>query len=220
MIPCCQTFSPIVKDESASGDALIMKAIEWLKLLQWQRDHHKKVVFTTTELANVAQADPRVLNVMLQRLMKQGILTRYAAGRYGLPGAVEPEDLIPTLDSSAYVTGMYALYRHGLITQAPTEITCFTNRRHNRSRVRTTPFGRVVLICASPPVYAPPPTGVLASAENALCDFVYVCRRRGVKVCNLVTLRNTDRLDRKQLKARLNSYPISVRRDVEQILVE
>lgn len=43
-----------------------MKAIEWLRFLRWQRDHRKKVVFTTTELADVAQADPRVLNVTLQ----------------------------------------------------------------------------------------------------------------------------------------------------------
>lgn len=195
-----------------------MRALDWQKFLQKQRDDHRKVVFTTAELANVAQATPKVLNVTLRRLVQQGILVRYAAGRYGLPGAAQPEDLVPALDASAYVTGHYALYKHGLVTQAPAEITCFTNRRHNRSRVRKTPLGRLVFVCIGLRIYHMPRTGVRASPEQALCDYAHLCRKRGVRPLSLVTPRNMDRVDRRKLKQRLRSYPSSVRRDIEQLL--
>ena len=197
-----------------------MRALDWQRFFQQQRDEHRKVVFTTAELANVAQASPGVLNVALRRLVKQGVLARYAAGRYGLPGAVSPEDLVPTLDTSAYVTAMYSLYRHQIITQAPTEITCFTNRRHNRSRVRKTPFGRIVFVCVESAVYSTPRDGVMASGEQAFCDFIHVCRKRGVRASSLVTFRNMDRLDRQALAGILIRYPVAARREATRLLAK
>ena len=197
-----------------------MRALDWQGFFQQQRDEHRKVVFTTAELANVAQASPGVLNVALRRLVKQGVLARYAAGRYGLPGAVSPEDLVPTLDTSAYVTAMYSLYRHQIITQAPTEITCFTNRRHNRSRVRKTPFGRIVFVCVESAVYSTPRDGVMASGEQAFCDFIHVCRKRGVRASSLVTFRNMDRLDRQALAGILIRYPVAARREATRLLAK
>lgn len=195
-----------------------MRAIDWHKFLQGQRDKHRKVVFTTSELANVAGKDPRSLNVSLQRLVRRGVLHRYAAGRYGLPGTVGPEDLVPLLDASAYITGMYALYRHQMITQAPTEIMCFTNRRHNRSRVRQTLVGRIVFVCVLSPIYASPQGIVIASAEQALCDFVYLCRKRGLAAADLVTFRNLDRLDRQVLSVHLDRYPQTVEKEMNRLL--
>ena len=176
------------------------------------------MVFTSTELANTAGASPRSLSVALQGLVKTGVLVRSAAGRYGLPGAVNLEDLVPTLDTSAYITGMHALYKRQAITQTPTEIICFTTRRHNRSRIRNTPLGRIVFVCVGKSVYSPPRNGVVASAEQALCDFVLVCRKRGVRAVSLVSFRNLDRLNRKVLRAHLSKYPDAVRREVTGLL--
>jgi hypothetical protein len=196
-----------------------MRAIDWHKFLQGQRDEHRKVVFTTSELANAAGSDPRSLSVTLQRLVSRGVIRRYAAGRYGLPGAVGPEDLVPLLDVSAYITGMYALYRHRMVTQVPTEITCFTSRRHNKSRVRQTPVGRIVFVCVTAPVYAPPQGTDIASAEQALCDFIHLCRKRGISATDLVTFRNQDRLDRQVLSDHLDRYPQTVEQEVNRLLV-
>ena len=124
-----------------------MKAIDWHKTLQEQRDRHGKVIFTITELSNISSLDTRSLKVSLSRLVAQRIIQQYTKGRYGIPGAVRIEDLIPSIDPAAYITGMYALYQHRLITQVPTEISCFTNRRHNRSRIRITPLGKIVFVC-------------------------------------------------------------------------
>ncbi|MBP7429864.1 MAG: hypothetical protein KBC05_10545 [Candidatus Hydrogenedentes bacterium] len=195
-----------------------MRAIEWEQWLQHQRDAHRKVVFTCTELANAAHAKPRSLSVALQRLVKAGVLVRYASGRYGLPGAVQAEDLLPALDSSAYITGLYALHRHQIITQNPTEITCFTARRHNRSRVRNTPHGRIVFMCVGRSIYSPPQDGVMASAEQALCDAAHIYARRGLKLSTLVSLKNRCRLTPKPLKARLLKYPPAVQQEIKELL--
>ncbi|MDY0148504.1 MAG: hypothetical protein RBT03_00275 [Kiritimatiellia bacterium] len=195
-----------------------MRAIDWQSRLQRQREEYRKVVFTRAELANLAGAQPESLSIALQRLVKKGVLIRYASARYGLPGAVAPEDLVPTLDSSAYLTGLFALYRHRMVTQMPTEIVCFSRRRHNRSRVRQTPLGRIVFICVESAVYAMPQEGVLAAPEQALCDYVFLCRKRGVAAASLVTFRNLDRLDSSVLDATLPRYSATVRQEVARIL--
>ncbi len=155
-----------------------MKALEWQKFLQDQREHHSKVLFTTTELANSDGCSVDTIRVALQRLIARGVIQHYTDGRYGLSGAVTIEDLVPSLDRAAYVTGMYALYRHHLVTQTPSEIRCFTNRRHNRSRERTTPLGRIIFVCVTSAIYVFPGESVIADPEQAFCDFVYECRRQ------------------------------------------
>ena len=191
-----------------------MKAIDLLRFLQQQRDEHAKVIFTTSELANAAGGNPRSLNVALDRYVTSGVIARYTPGRYGLPGEVSPEDLVPAIDTSAYITGQYGLYRRQMITQMPAEITCFTNRRHNRSRTRETPVGRIVFVCVTGSTYAPPKDSVVVPAEQALIDFVYICRRRGVSQNDVVTFRNLDRLNGPLLDEHLSRYPKAVQRDV------
>ncbi len=195
-----------------------MRAIDWQQFLQEQRDRHGKVVFTMTELANVSSLGPRSLKVALSRLVDRGVIQNYAKGRYGLAGAVRIEDLVPSLDPAAYITGMYALYRHQLITQVPTEVTCFTNRRHNRSRVRVVSLGRIVFVCFADSVYSYPQESVIASPEQALSDFVYLCRRRGIASSNIVTFRNLDRLNPDRIQSRLKRYPATVNREMERLL--
>ena len=109
-----------------------MKANAWREFLQQQRDQHGKVLFTVTELAHVAGVSRAALNVELARLRKQAILVKYAHGLYGLPGAVSVETLVSAIDPHAYITGHYALYLHNLVTQVPTTVTCFTDRRSPR----------------------------------------------------------------------------------------
>ncbi|MFO7870185.1 MAG: hypothetical protein R6V03_01995 [Kiritimatiellia bacterium] len=194
-----------------------MKAFEWQKTLQEQREKYGKVLFTVTELANISSLDTKSLRVSLSRLAARGIIQQYTKGRYGMRGAVMVEDLVPSIDCAAYVTGMYALYRHQLITQAPTEISCFTNHRHNRSRVRVTPLGRIVLICVTEAIYSYPKAGVMAPPEQALSDFVHLCRKRGVLPSEVVTFRNLDRVDPVLLRDRLEKYPGTVKRETERL---
>jgi hypothetical protein len=192
-----------------------MKTVAWLHFLSRQQRQHGKGIFTCTELANVADGSPAVINVELGRLVRQGHIRRYAPGRYGLPEGVAVEELVTSIDPDAYVTGAYALFHHGYITQIPREIECFTRRRHNRSRRRATPFGTLVFICASPRVYSWP-QGAVADAAQAVCDLVCVLRRRGLAPRSLYTFRNLDSLE---ISANLLArYPRTVREEVQRLL--
>lgn len=194
-----------------------MKALDWQRQLQTQHIQYGKAVFSVTELAHLSGSAPHVLNVELARLQKQQIIVRYAQGRYGLPDVVTPEILLPCLDSGAYITGMYALHRHNLVTQRPVEITCFTNRRHNRSRVRQTPLGRFVFICVAPSQYAPPADGSIALPEQALCDFVTLMQKQGLASESLVTFRALDRLNDAALAEAAGRHSRAVRAAIERI---
>src|SRR5437016_8460255 len=109
-----------------------MKTIEWQRFLTEQKDRAGKTIFSVAELANVARVTPNRINTELGRLMARGLITRYAQGRYGLTLGAKLEEVVFSIDSGAYITGFHALFRHNLVTQMPSEITCFTNRRHNR----------------------------------------------------------------------------------------
>jgi hypothetical protein len=194
-----------------------MKALDWHRFFQAQREHYGKRVFTLAELANAAGTPVRGINTEVSRLVKRGWLVRYAQGRYGPEGA-GVEDTVAMIDGSAYVTGFFALHRHGLVTQVPTEVTCITNRRYNRSRERLTPLGKLIFVCVRPRIYHRPEGGLIAPPEQALCDFVYLLRRESLAPESLVTFHNLDTLKRGTLKGVLPRYPRTVTTDVERLV--
>ncbi len=195
-----------------------MRANAWRQYLEEQRERYGKVLFTRTELANVAGSSPAALNVELARLRRQGIVARHAHGLYGMPGAVSPQLLVPAIDSHAYITGHYALYAHQMVAQAPVAITCFTDRRSPRARQRSTSVGRLVFVCIRSRVYLPVLEGAVAPPPQALCDYVYLSRRYGVEPEALVTFRNLQQIRAEGLAPILPNYPGSVQKHVERLL--
>jgi hypothetical protein len=196
-----------------------MKATEWEQALRQYRDRYGKVVFTPTELANISGHSMPVLKNTLRRLRNRGILQQYAAGKYGLPGAAEVESLVSAVCTGAYITGLYALYKHGVVTQTPRRIHVFTNRRHNRSRIRTTELGTLVFVCVQRPVYSYPHDSVMAGPEQAFCDFVYRMRRQGLSANSLVSFRKLGSLDRQEMECHLSRYPRTVAGEVHKLLL-
>ena len=195
-----------------------MKAREWHRFLEEQRRDHGKVLFTVTELANVSGVSRTALNVEMSRLRRQGLIVKYAHGRYGLPGAVNLEALLHSIDSHAYVTGLYALFAHNLVTQSPSRVTCFTDRYSPRARERDTPVGRLVFVCVRGSVYAPPPPFVPVPPGQALCDYVYLARRSGAIPEGSVTFRNLASLATPGLDSILARYPRTVQREVRALV--
>jgi hypothetical protein len=187
--------------------------------LKDQRDRHGKVLFTVTELANVAGTSRSALNVELTRLRDQEIIVKYAHGLYGVPDAVLPQALVWAIDSHAYITGHYALYRYHLVTQVPVTMTCFTDRRSPRARERLTPVGRLVFVCVRSGVYFPVSEGAIAPPAQALCDYVYLSRRQGTAPETLVTFRNLTRIRDADFPRILARYPVSVQKHVERLLL-
>ena len=195
-----------------------MKTLEWQKYLEKQRRSHGKTLFTATELANVAGTSLHMINVELARLRKRNVVIRYARGIYGPPGGVTPEQLMLAVDSHAYLTSASALFRYGLITQVPALFTCFTDRRHNRARLRMTPLGKILFVCVKKPVYCPPKQQTVAPPEQTLFDYVYLMRRKGVDPLSTVTFRRLETL-RKSVIARIGKrYPARVETQVSRIV--
>src|SRR5207244_3406979 len=108
----------------------------------------------------------------------------------------------------------YALHAHGLVTQAPVIITCFTDRRSPHARERITPAGRLVFVCVRSEVYFPWPGVTMAPPAQALCDYVYLSRRQGTALEALVTFRNRGRIRDADFARVLARYPKSVQEHV------
>ncbi|MBN1901771.1 hypothetical protein JW926_10660 [Candidatus Sumerlaeota bacterium] len=195
-----------------------MKLYDWHKYLDEQNRSYGKNIFTPPELANIARTTPQSLNVEIGRLIKKGVIVRYARGAYGLKDSVTAEALIPYLDSCAYLTGASALYHYGMILQVPQGYTCFTNRRHNRSRKRKTPVGQFVFVCVKKPVYHPPLKGVIAPPEQAFLDFIYLTRRKGADPETIASFRKLDRINLSKLEKLARRYPKSVSQQAACIL--
>ncbi|OGV68226.1 MAG: hypothetical protein A2498_15485 [Lentisphaerae bacterium RIFOXYC12_FULL_60_16] len=197
-----------------------MNLMGWQKMLETQRKNHGKVLFSATELANMAGVSRPVLNVELSRLRRQGVVVQYAHGYHGLPDAVTPEALVGAMDSHAYITGSYALYRHNRITQIPKRITCFTDRYSPRGRERNTPLGRFVFTCVRSRVYVPPADGLISPPAQALADWVYLLRREGLSSAGLATFRALSDLATPELDTLLLRYPSTVRQEVRALVGE
>jgi len=187
-----------------------MKTREWQHLF---RAHAGlgKLLFSPTELANATGLPRNRVNVEMCRLVKSGVAVRYAKGLYGpADSAVTLEQLVCSLDPHAYVTGAYALMRHGLITQVPALVTVFTSRRHFR-RITETPVGRIEFVSVRPPIYRGE-VRALAGPELALCDFIHISLRRGMNPTSLVTFRRMSTLKQSLLDRIAKRYPATVRR--------
>jgi hypothetical protein len=195
-----------------------MKALDWERFFAEQRARYGKVVFSVAELANSAQTTLHIVNTELARLRARGVVVRYAHGCYGPPQGVTTEAILPAVDPGAYITGFYGLFRHHLVTQAPAEVTCFTNRRHNRKAVRMTPAGSLRFICVPSGVYKKPQDQAFAPPEQALCDFAWLNVREDLNPQSLVTFQNLDTLNLRRLNKTLQRYPENVRRMIAGLI--
>ncbi|HWX21192.1 MAG TPA: hypothetical protein VN578_14930 [Candidatus Binatia bacterium] len=195
-----------------------MRTLAWQQFFTEQREQHGKVIFSVAELANVSQTSLHNVNTELGRLVQRGLITRYAHGRYGLPKGVETETIIASIDSSAYITGHYALFLNQVVTQVPTEIACFTSRRHNRQKNCVAPAGKVQFVCVPSCIYNKPPGATSASAEQAFCDFCWLALRKGIEPQSLVTFKNLHNLNFKNLCLCMKNYPEEVRQAVTRII--
>ena len=68
-------------------------------------------------------------------------------------------------------------------------------------------------------VYAPPASGAMASPAQALCDYVYLMRRKGVDLESAVTLRNLATIDAGELDEAVARYPRTVQQHVRKLMV-
>ena len=163
-----------------------MKSRDWQNFLEEQRGNYGKVLYTLPELAAFGghQAE-RAANVDLSMLHCQaaGYHKNYAHGLYGVPDEVElPALIVAAIDSYAYITGHYALYSPGLVTQSPFVITSFTDNRRPRAGWERHSTRSSSFCCVRSRVYHPVNAEAIASPAQAalrLCLPVAAARHCG-----------------------------------------
>ncbi len=189
---------------------------DWERLLQTQ-ELFRKVIYTPAELAQMDCYGEVSIGTLMQMLVKKGVLVRYAQSRYGLPG-LRLEDLVQSMDETAYVTGQFALYRHGIVSRQPDSCTCFTLRHHYQTHVKTA-FGDIEFHAIDEPIYFAPDLRVLvASTSQAVCDFVYLRCKQGKT--QDIKLENPERINPSRIFAHIRRYPTEEEQELRQILGE
>lgn len=145
-------------------------------------------VFTSREIALMAQGSLSAVSHSLERMARQGLIRKVARGLWCTPSdpRFTPFLLVPFLAGShqAYVSFLSALNLHGMIEQIPQSTFCATT---GHTRLRVTPVGTFSFHRIHPNFFA----GydwyrggrdfLIAAPEKALVDSLYLSSRRGTQ---------------------------------------
>jgi predicted transcriptional regulator of viral defense system len=138
------------------------------------------------KLTNVRNGN--TLYKIIERLVKNGILTRIAHGLY-IRSNITPEsfEIANVLYTPSYVSLESALYRYGIITQAPYTITSVTPRKTKKKMVFGHEYEYVHLDPKFYFGYIRDMNILIAVKEKALLDLLYLVSKkaRGFDLTNL-----------------------------------
>lgn len=171
------------------------------------RIHHKRI-FTLREMAALAQ-EPRTAAAMtLLRAAQKGLVARTGNLWMNLMDPPEILEVALSLASPSYLSFESALYRRGILSQAPRGgLTMATAGRPRRFQ---TPWGEIQFFHLKPSLFFGFDEHRIASAEKAWLDLIYL---RGLRGRRNVLSEEIDRepLDRKYLRAMTKKFPPWVR---------
>ena len=138
-------------------------------------------VFETRDISALLRVSPANASVLLSRLACRDFVRRLAHGRWSIGLHPNREQLAEQVaaPSPVYVSLQSALFRHGLIEQAPEMLYAVTLGRARRIR---TPLGAVSLHHLAPALFggykAATDGTKIATAEKALFDLLYLAPTR------------------------------------------
>jgi hypothetical protein len=143
-------------------------------------------VFTTREIALVAEGTLSTVSHGLERMAQQGVVQKVARGIWCVPSdpRFTPFWLVPYLAGGhqAYVSFLSALNLHGMIEQIPRSVFCATT---GHTRLTMTPVGTFSFHRIHPNFFAGfdwyrgGRAFLIATPEKALVDSLYLSSRRG-----------------------------------------
>lgn len=183
---------------------------DWVELLR-----RGKSVYTFGELLRLSGLSPPSLRRALHRLRRRGLVLKLGRGFYA-NGLSSPslEEVAGFLYPPSYISSEYALFLHGVLDQAPYEVTCVTL---NKTKVFRTDLGEISYFHIKPELffgYEVQDGLILAEPEKALLDFVYLARKRGLEPTLDELNWEHVRVDR--LRFLLRFYPKAVRSNIER----
>jgi len=179
-----------------------MKLIEIAKKLT---TINKKILSSTDLMKVLNSTNKNTIYITIGRLVEKGILKKLSKGLY-INVAKPPDkfEIANHLYSPSYVSLESALYRHGVIAQAPYVITSVTPKKTKRKNAEGTDFEYVHIASKYFFGYRNDNNVLIATREKALLDLLYLIAKKSRRF-NLASI-DYKEIDRKQLKIYLKSY--------------
>ncbi len=137
-----------------------------------------KSTFTLNDIRKVTDMNDESLRVSMNRLVKNGAVTRIVRGLYTSdPSSIDWERLAEELYSPSYLSCEYALGRVGVLSQKPYALTLATTLR---SKTVETPFATIIYHHMNPQLYwgyTQDQNILIAEPEKAFLDLAYLSLR-------------------------------------------
>ncbi len=178
------------------------------------------IIFTTREYANYAKLTMPTASKRLSRLKKKNLLTHVTKGVWANTSHpyFHPASCVPYLlhKETGYVSFLTALHIHGLLSQIPKTIQVATTG-HNRTL--DSPVAYYEFIQIKPELIQQDLTWsetqlpyLLATAEKALFDALYISTRKNKRFISMPELTLTsDLINKRTFKKLLNQSSLSTR---------
>ena len=178
------------------------------------------IVFTTRDYANYQKLSMPAASKKLSRLEKNKLLTRVTKGLWANTSHpyFHPASCVPYLlnNESGYVSFLTALHFHGLLSQIPKTIQVATT---GHSRTLDSPVAYYEFIQIKPELMQKHLTWsethlpyLLATAEKALIDVLYISTRKNRRFIRIPELSLTsDLINKGAFKKLFKQLPLSTR---------
>lgn len=183
-----------------------MKLEDWLELF---RRHREQRVLHFNHLKVLTDMKNPSLRMALKRLTSRKVIPRICRGYYANP--FNP----PTLDEisaeiykPSYISLESALYRHGILSQIPYQLTCVTSKLPRRF---STSFGVIQYRQIKKGYFfgfVREKSYLIAEPEKAFVDFLYLNQNEDIK--GMLSELNLRALDRSKLKLYAKSLGVKL----------
>lgn len=158
-----------------------MTLVRLIQIMQTLARDHKKRVFTLREISALTQSARAASAMMLLRAAQKGLVARVGNLWLNMMDPPELLEVAQSLPSPSYLSFESALFRHGILSQAPRG--ALTMASTGRPRIVQTPLGIIRFIHLKPSLFFGFDADRIAFPEKAWLDLIYI--RRGCK--NLIT---------------------------------
>lgn len=172
----------------------------------------RHALFTTRQFAVQCNCRVDSASRRLARLVEQDALVQLTRGVWAQPEhpLFTPYAAVPLLlgNEQGYVSFLSAMHRHGLVSQVPGSVQAATT---GHSRTLLSPLGRYEFLRIKPEmmiagvaISSTTPPYVVATAEKALLDTLYIATRKRRRFASLPEL-DLGEIDQGRLRALLNA---------------
>ncbi|MDZ7360498.1 MAG: hypothetical protein ONB46_07190 [candidate division KSB1 bacterium] len=182
-----------------------------------ERLRQGKSIYSYAELMRLTKLSAPALRRALTRLGNRQFLVSLGKNLYAntfqMPAL---EEIASVLYPPAYISLESALFRHGVIDQAPHVVHCATL---NKTKSFSTALGEIAYFHIKPDLffgYGAQDRLFPAAPEQAALDFVYLQRQNGLAP-NLDEW-NWNHLDRNRLQEMLAPYPETVKKHLTRFM--